>query len=651
LRQTLTSPKAMEALNIGAFVVTSAALVLSVWDHKWTAAASFLFLLVVCVGIWRHLRRPTPQAPDPTEVFKPFRELDATSVWHRPADVARVVEAIAGKRDTVPLVVGSSGVGKSTLVGLLVEPELRERIDGLDYTVESDGYVDLRTKLETLIPKPTAPGHTVIVLDQFEQWLAHRELQAPDKRAERYAWLKNKLTDVQQAENYTIVLSLRREWYYDLRFLGSLVPAPSDACDIEGPDPAQRDKMAEEIVGSFARALDKHDGADVAEELVERLGAAGALSPLEAQIVGAVVERRHVDDHVDVEYFDKALGGVDGAVDAFFREILDGTQHRDVCHKVLCALSVKTRFREQLEMHQIYDAISEDRIVVHDAVRYLVGQGLLVEHEGKTYDLAHDYLAEFFTRKSAAELHPVERDNIRVLVEAGAEPNPSVLLREALVAHRRRIGGAVAAGLLFVMAARLLYLGVDVTLFERSIARPVRNDLVDSSYILIAVPQVAWIWYITVFYDRLLMRLKETPLERAYSIYTVLNLIVCIAVAIVIPFAWLLTIALGGIVFAGKLLQLASRPDMSRAAKERVRHIGTVALGNLAGVALFGIGDLLVSLEYVHSGRDISTWLVVNIALSAMMTYWCLVLTPTHTSRSGISQLLGLLARPGSVSR
>jgi hypothetical protein len=551
--------------------------------------------------------------------------------------------------ETVPLVVGSSGAGKSTLLKVLVEPRLRERIPGLRYHVIDDGYVDLRNEVAALVPAPGSDGHAVIVLDQFEQWLAYVNLQAPSDRDPELAWMKRALGDAQRAANYTLVLSLRDEWYYHLRFLEDLVPSPLAACGIQGPQVTDdSDEMRQEIFGSFKRVV-KGNSPPVAEDILRRLGPTGPLSPLQAQIVGAVVERHRRDHPVDTPYFDDVLGGVDGAVDAYFKGILEGTEHRAICHKILCALSVKTRFREQAELHTILETLFEERAAVEEAVDYLVDQGLLIEHEEATYELAHDYLAEFFTGKSAAELHPVERDNIRVHVESGSRPNANVLLGDELgKAPRRQLGRPIAAVLSLLMVVRLLSFGIDWTPLGRSVARPVEGQMLDTSYILVMVPHMAWIWYIAVFYDRVFVRLNESPLARAYSVFVLLDLFACIAVGMVIPSAWLLAIAAGGITFGLKLLLLARRRDMSRAARERLRGIGGVALGNLLGVGILGLVDLL-SFRYVDSGKDVTTWLIVNIVLSAMMTYWCLVLRPTHTSRSGISQILGLMGRPGPV--
>jgi uncharacterized iron-regulated membrane protein len=200
------------------------------------------------------------------------------------------------------------------------------------------------------------------------------------------------------------------------------------------------------------------------------------------------------------------------------------------------------------------------------------------------------------------------------------------------------------------MAMRLIYFGVDLTLVGPSLAHPVTGSLFDASYIVILTPYAAWIIYISLFYDRVLIHLNESKTAHACSVLIIISLIVATLLGIVIPYAWLLGITIGGLAFAGKLIWLSRRPDLNRAARQRLSKYGMTTFFNLIFVAIAGIAGAYISLRYVSIDQYLGTWLIANLAASALMTYWCLVLTPMHVSRSAVAQLLGLIGRPSPLS-
>jgi hypothetical protein len=658
-RRLLASNRTQLVIGYLALVVASGsllwALLASLAAGQLAAAGALAFLILSSFAVcWRVLHRRIPKDPRSTEVFRPFTPLDADTVWRRPVDVTRIVTAIFDCSSTIPLVVGSSGVGKSTLLDVMVREYLTESRPDLRYVL-IDTYADVRPTLVRFIKERSPKEHLVIVLDQFEQWLGRSRLLSRADRAQEQEWLAGVLKDSGEAASYTILLSVRREWYYDLRFLGSLVPAPVDACDIQEPlTTDDADEMRQEILGSFMRVL---SDTNVSGRLLTLIGPAGRLSPLKAQIVGAVVEWHRVNGRrIDVDYFESIIGGTDQAIDSYFEAVLDGAERRDICLKVLCALSVKTRFRQEMELGDILGSFFEDTATVQEAVKYLAERGLIRERGIGYLDLAHDYLAEYFNSKSGADLNPIERDNIHIHAETGGLINRDVLLDQAIesdakthVRSRLPLGRIVVVPLLVIMVVRLLDFGINWTLVGPSIAHTVKKNFLDTSYIPIFVPHAAWVIYIALFYDRIFRRINESRSARLFSIVVVVNLIISIGVGIFIPFAWLASIATGGVVLGLKLLALSRRPDLNRTARERLTVFGGTTLFNLLFLACLGVGDLYASLHYVHTRHAASTWVAVNVGLSAMMTYACLVLAPIHVSRSGMSQLLGLMARPRRI--
>ncbi len=610
------------------------------------ATGAAIFLIVFSCAVIRALTRghkPTP--PPKTSTFRPFRPLDEDHVWPRTPERASIVAAILEPRGTIPIVVGSSGVGKSTLLRVMVPQELERQVPGSVYKVIADGYPTLRKKLYDALPVAGGP-RTVIVLDQFESWLGHVRRQSLAERGQERSWLLAELKKAAALPNCTILLSLRREWYYDLRFLGDLVPTPSHCCDIHGPhlDDVQ-DEMRQGMLESLDEVLDDKD---LAAQILARLGAAGRLSPVKVQIVGAVLESRQKDgDEIDLECFENTLGGMEGAIDAYFESILNGFVRPKLCLKILCSLSMRRNFREEMQTSRIMAGLFEDRKLIVPALAYLDKQRLVTSHrDGGRYELTHDFLADFFGRKSGAELNPIERDTISVCTVLGGGHNEALLLgseRDNL--ERRRLGRLVLVLLFAVMGLRFLYPGADPTVGQ-SIAQPVSGSMFDSAYILILVPYAVWVAYVATFYDRVFIYLKEESLQRAFSVFIVVNLGIAVLIGIVFPFAWLLLIGLAGVAFGLKLVSLARRPELNASARRRLIAFGRVTVFNLALVATIGAAITYYSYAHVNSNDDLHLWLLFNFVLSGILTYGCLVLMPLHVSRSGVSQLLGLIGRP-----
>lgn len=233
-------------------LVTLVSSIGSATDGDWSAfsvLAVFLLFLLGFALYW--LTRPQPIAPPSTKVFRPFRKLKSTTAWQRPEDVARICEALVRKSTTIPVIVGDSGVGKTTLLRVLVDDALADpqyRVLGTrpryKVRVASTG---LRHDLEFLLDRPSDRKPLIIVFDQLEQWLAHLRTVPRATRRKEQNWLRKVLIKAQASESYAIALSLKAEWYYDLRFLGDILPAPQHCCHIEGArlstDAARSDRM------------------------------------------------------------------------------------------------------------------------------------------------------------------------------------------------------------------------------------------------------------------------------------------------------------------------------------------------------------------------------------------------------------------------
>jgi hypothetical protein len=580
-------------------------------------------------------------------------------------ELETIRDALDYSSGKLPLVVGPSGAGKTVLLRRILHDDMTQRSVGFYYIAEYAGFREtlpkLLEKVELVKGSPAASTDEaqvythipVIALDQFEQYLAYLRRLEPDKRLREQAWFEKAINEASGRQLCRFILSVRNEWYYDLRWLGDQIPAPTDCITVLGP----RVDATEDITRvAVATRLEKvlHDE-DIVESILTALGRgrSGSVLLLEAQIIGAVLERQQLlGEQIDLQYLETRLGGVEGAINSYFDGILAGAPDRRVMLKVLCALSVRTYFRRQETLGDLLDRLFEDPDEVRGALDYLVDQRLLVKRPTARYELAHDYLAEYFHQKSGSELDPTDRDNVLYHFE-GQQPNmSSYVLPRAKRSEpgRGRFALAVIGPLILIMTLRLLDFGLPWPRLAGHLTPELLWDrrLFDVTYLPIYVAHLAWAIYVALFYDRFLARLDERFAQRLLSRFAVVNMALCVLTAVFIPYAWLLSIGWGGMVVGIKLIALSRMRALNSAARTRISLFGLITTVNLIFLSVLGTIGLWVSFRYVTNGATRNTWIYASSLFSVIMVYTCSVLAPVHVQRKGVSQLLGLLARSRS---
>lgn len=611
----------------------------------WGAVVALLVLASASGRLaWRLWRRPVPTVPGRTEIFQPLGKLDPATAWPRTQEVIRICSAIDDKSNRLPLIVGASGAGKTVLLDVLVRAAVTARTDRASYRVIPSYDGERQDVRDALKASQVTGDHLILVLDQFEQWLARLGTLKPEVRADRQQWLRSLIEEAKSAAGFTMVLSVRAEWYYELRFLGNLLPSLSEAVVIEGASIDEGDDLRNSVLASFEKVVG--GDVEVATGLVTRLGVAGAaggFSPLEAQLVGATVERERVRGaRISLEQFDNA-GGVAWAVEQFFDDVVRGAPSRRICLKVLCAFSVETRFRQQLDRTDLGSVLFDDDEDVREAVKYLAAERLLDEPKPGQLDLAHDFFAAVFRKRSAEELHPTERDNVVVLAQA---VRSGTVAEQEVATERRRLGKVVLALLVVIMGLRLLYFGVDWTLLGRPFTTTIFGGVLDVSYIPTLVAEAGWLVYGARMYDGVFRRLREPRPSRALSIFTLVALFLAAVLGTVWPSGGLLTIPIGGALIGLKLRALAGREDLNSTARH---HLRVWAWGNLflaLYVGFLGAAQWYLSAHVVHTSADQNRWLAANAVVAGAIVASSWALAPVQVSRSSVSQFKGLIARP-----
>ncbi len=617
---------------------------------------SFFFFSLAAIG-WSIAFKKIAVPPPENRIFTPFIELDKLRPWPRPNESMRLIESLRTHSSKVVLVVGVSGAGKTVLLRRLLPETMADapityldEYSAIHYRLEnlSDSLLGHKTEDQdnVKIPFPVR----IVVLDQFEQFLARLKDLSPEERKMEQDWLCRHINS-NLGENSRYIISIRYEWYYDLRFLGNLIEAPQQSVDVSAPsalEPTDATRRAAHAL--FEELLSSSREAD---KVLAELGKEGTFLPLETQIVGAVMERKLLGGtRLDARYLDDTLNGPEGAIHAYFRGVLDGAPDRRVAVKVLCALSVRTRFRRQENLPDILDVLFEDEAAVLEAIAYLQGQGLLAKRGPTTYELAHDYLAEFFHRESGSELEPGDRDNILFHMESGiAKMSQAVESRHERDKHRRSpFARSIIIPLYVVMMLRLLCDGIPWVRYPLGFQPTllVASHFFDVTYLPIFVTQFAWATYVALLYERFLSHLNEGPWSRAFSRITVLNMALCVIISMFAPFLWVLSIGWGGTVVGIKLLSLSWRQDLNRAARARMLSFGATTTLVMFFLSILGGIGARVGIAFVNKPSLVHYSIDISLLFAVILTTACFALSPLHVQRAGVSQLLGLLARARS---
>jgi hypothetical protein len=637
-------------LGLLGVLISLAAWLLPAPNHIPWGAAVCLGLLPapVAIALWRSLqRRRVPVPLKETVTFRPFQDLDTGTAWHRDDAVKRVVRAITNKNAILPVVIGASGAGKSVLLNVWVEAALMEQ--GYEVEVLSTYQAEGSDIAAEFARHQTTDQHFVLVLDQFEQWLALLRTKDGKERTEKQEWLANLLWEATEADDGTILLSIRAEWYFDLHFLGNLLPPLSQAIIVEGDSTDPGDELLVSIRKAFEKEVyDK----TIADGILLSLGSTGQLSPLEAQLVGATIERRCKDGKsVSLTEF-KRKGGVPGAVEAYFTAVLGSTKSRWICLKVLCAFSLQTRFRRQLTREALEEVLFEEATAVQRAVDELVTSGLLLERTSGHLDLAHDYLADFFRQKSGDELNAIERDNLFVHVQAldSAAKKQDDDVKPDIDKDRRKLGEGTRIVLTALLFMRLLDFGFHWTISGPSFRTPIFGASLDAVFIPFFVSALGWIVYVTRMYDGIFRNLdRGSSAGRVASLAILANLFVATGIGILWPSGWLLAITWGGLPVTMRLTALAYRKGLSRTARNHLLLAASLALFLGLLIAILFAAQLYLGTHVVHGSADKSRWLAANAGVALFMFAASQALSPMHTSRSGVSQMRGLMARPAGA--
>jgi molybdopterin-guanine dinucleotide biosynthesis protein len=233
--------------------------------NQWVGAGiSLVFFAFLAYLTWRMVPRSVDEAPPSTSVFQPFVSAEKLSPWPREALVKAITGAINSGPVNVPtVVVGPSGAGKTVLLKRMVREAVEaggghylyfDTYQGVDATLEdalrvARARAAQRQPVAAGAPNAAQPAQVVVVLDQFEQFLALYGDAAEAERERLKQWVIDLCSATQT--DVRVVIGIRREWFYETRILGAVAPAPTSCVHVDPPRSDAAAETTNTIVGRF----------------------------------------------------------------------------------------------------------------------------------------------------------------------------------------------------------------------------------------------------------------------------------------------------------------------------------------------------------------------------------------------------------------
>lgn len=645
-----TAPRSVAAATYLALVSvlfpSTFSLVSSISTKDYLQAIAWLICILSIGGLAvRLLLRREPLKPVNCHYFQPFAPIESLNPWRRDEDVATTLVGLGRRQGGLAVLVGPSGSGKTVLVTRLIKESQDFKYEAVEIIREYGEFLeDIAQRTETLGRRPSIQKR-LLILDQFEQYLAHLESNSVEHRTLEEAQVLREIESA-HSKGIEVLIVIRHEWYYNLKFLNKMVPPLHESIHIASAPVSDHSTFASQLRGKIQAALSVDDL--LATEILNEMANRGGVLPLRAQVIGAALEKENLRGTLINKEFLSAMKGSGGLIDSYFDEVLENSPNRRLSLKTLAALSASTRFRSQLPTARLLDVLYEPDDLVLECVDYLVTAGLVARRPGSQIELVHDFLAEYFHNRSGYELRPTDRDNVGFHLEAGdRSPGPVVYPRAIRNRKTGRFGWSIFWILLVLMFARLLGLGIPWT--RVGSLQPIYTNsakIFDGAYVPIFIAHGAWAIYITMFYVRVFSMLRETGWQRLMSRGVQVVMALSVVVAVFIPYAWMFSIGCGGLFLGFKLLALYANDDLGMGARTRIGEFGRTTVAALLVLTALGGGGMYLSFALESQPGFQSGWVTLSIIWGIVMTIPCLALAPYHISRPAAAELLGLMARP-----
>jgi hypothetical protein len=592
----------------------------------WLPAAYMVPHLVVALLFMRYVRRLRPK-PFRGAIFGALGAAEEAKLWRRRQLAAEAIAHIANERAHVSVFSGQSGAGKTSLLRYEIAPVLRKRNWQI---VVIDDYSNLRSDFEDaladafpsveeskpwltrllagLIDGPSTAAR-LVVFDQAEQ-LAYQELDV--------IWFRNAVRELID-DGVRVALIVRKDYFYDLRFLGDLLPHVGQVFEIPGMSVESGTTDFRRVSSSLSHVatpalvdrivldLAASAGGLVAADRERRDGAPRRVTPLHLQLVGTVLEQRateHGGRLFDIADYE-AMGGAPPAVfRSFFADHVAAAPDPDAARLVLFALAVPRGLRMPLTAAEICSATYLSYEMVIAQLHFFAAYGLLVVQGRATFQWSHDSLPEMYRSYASVEVLAGLRAVITDRVEALSPIAPVSRAVRSVEETSREAAWAtgIFVFILVMIASR----------FVLAFALP--EKIGPCSYLIVMPPHAAWAGFVYNLTRNLFIRVSRKYLLIGWPSLAVLG-VGAIVAACVQPCVWIASMGAIGLPIGLNLWFLQRKAAVARQSREQFRSIGVNFIG--IGIVML-IGGIFVRFTAEGAGADAALFTMTSFTISAL---------------------------------
>jgi hypothetical protein len=637
--------------------------------------------LIVFIFLRKYFRKAKPLPPKRGEyfyglfspaIFGRDEKIDRV-VWPRSKDERRIENAIrncASRGGDYLILVGQSGVGKSTIIKGRVTNALKPNWRVLTVDEYGDDFRDrFCEELSVICPEAEfdrvelrtsgklkgkkIDGHLLVFFDQFEQFLL--QAKKTSKPSSDLDWFRLVAASLHQHPAIVPLVAVRREWFYELRFLREKVPSPLRVIHLGGVPLDFEDELCEEVRAKFCVVAGDDS---ISKLIIEDLGSEGEIQPVEVQIVGQMIEDKlGTGKKLTRKIYWERWGGKEGLLQEFLRRSLYAAPNTTAAAEVVFALSAEKSHRHPLAVPEISRIIHKSEALVEESVEYFVKLGLVRRSGKDVVELSHDYLAEKFYTFSGANLPAADRDNILFFWHATTS---NVQLQDPIIPDEQKKGivfsNYVYYFLLTVLLARLFApaigprVGLDWQVYNPLKAFQQTVGIIDIFYFPVFISHLGWTFYVCRLYQNLLYHLKhvETATERCFSVISVILCALCVLVAVVVPPIFMLSIGLGGLGVAVRFWLLSRRSHLPSNASSYFYDIAKSTLFNCLGACIVGAVMLYYAVVYPNENHKLLTTLFLAAGVGLALVVFSVL--KAHTTPKAAATMAGFLDRGRSLT-
>jgi len=597
------------------------------------------------------------------------------------------------------ILVGTSGAGKSELIKRFFQsaldeffPDKKKQIIHIsDYTSFEENLNKLlcerfNVKSDYLLKNKVLELHKdelFIVLDQFESVFL-----IDDSNVQGLLKLLCKFFTKAKTNNINILIIIRKEWYFNLKFFQDFVPHIKDVHIVDGFD---SNTESNELTEAATKLISNRDLATriisdckyirkpelyyvtTCKEYENYFEAAQnekiQLLPIE---IITVLESLYISSKnkgAKVKEEDYLEGGKDMAIRRYFEELLFLSENEKDTARILYALSVEPKSNRRLSAEQISILTNVEVSKVNKIIDSYLVKGTknskenddgyiwkhLIEIDGK-YDWKHDFYADKFNEISGSLLDPIDRDNINFFWAKNYSKN--ILPGKFKVDENENNKNQSKGIFVFVLSALILLIklfmpGIELIVEPTGLAKPLFANLfelekypyqiIDFSFIPIAICLTLWSWYVTTLFRRLLARINETPSQKKFSIFVCWWSLICVVLTAFFPELWLAFTGIGGMVVAKKYSQIT---EQFKSYFEIKRLSYETFINSFLMTIVFGPLYAVVFPRFsLFSSVSDSTYVIVSSIAGLIMFYFARMSIINHVSHYKIPIFLGLYNR------